>query len=205
MISSGEINVFLAPRYITDNLENFLAEAELGLAYIKQPDGKFIQGDKLKNYLPLLLRRSVTCSALLTPLFSILAHVNEMQNPQNRTFLHTTELMTKYFSDTFNQLSMADQTRLVAHQERLANLIKHGAKKSEIDYVQSMIDQFVIFDSKHFKYARFQSIAALNYIPEAQLSAEQLQYLKEPEVHQQLDEEQSLVSSTLEYYREHRN
>lgn len=199
---SSKFNGFLAPMYVTNNLRRFFFDANLGPASIKQPDGTFIPGDHIRNYLYLLLwGRGISSSGLLTPLFSLYARVNKIQDPEDQRFLQATPLMIEHFGEIFNQLPFEDQQYLSAQKERLANLIKNGASKSEIDHVQRMVDNYVIFDPNHFKYHRFQSIIVRNCVPKAQLSVEQLQYLKEPEVRLQLDEEQRIVSSTLEWYR----
>lgn len=198
---SDEVDGFLTPRYITDTLKNFFAEANLGLAFTKQHDGTFTTGDQLRNYLHLLLECGISSLALLTPLFSIYARVNEMPDPQDRRFLRATPLMIKYFSDIFSQFPLEDQQRLSSEKEQLANLIETKADYSEINCVQRMIDRYSIFDPNHFRYAYFQRIIARNRVPKEELSTEQLQHLTDPDVRLSLDDEQRIVSTTLEYYR----
>lgn len=198
---TGGSNGFKNAMFVTDNLKQFFASDDLGLAYIKQDDGTFVQGEKLKNYLHLFLQQGVTSSALLTPLFSIYAHVHKMQDPTNRSFLHATSSMMKYFGDTFSKLPVDDQEKVNALRTQLAELVKSGASQEEIEKLQKKLETPNLFDPSHFKYSRFQSIAARNRVPKELLTPEQLQYLKDLEVRQRLDEEQRLVSSTLEYYR----
>jgi hypothetical protein len=144
---------FRIPIRVSENLCGFFREANLGLVDPRDP-----KSGALKEQVPLLIEGCITSAALLTPLFSIYAIVNNLtslassnrtdpRNPKsallpadqmNHQMLGADALMTKWFGSTFNLL-----------RSRGSHMTENG---SEIP----------AFDPHNFKYASFQSLVSLN-------------------------------------------
>jgi hypothetical protein len=163
---------FKNPILVTENMRAFFAEANLG------NDPRFPGSPALNTQLA-VGSEGVTTRAILTPLFNIYAHVNNMQkDPAHRQFLTSTPQMDRFFAQTY------------------ANL---AARPARVSTKGEPIPQF---DPRRFRYASIQSIIADNSIPKEQLSPEQVDYLKADATVARLAEEQALVSGILKVYRD---
>lgn len=186
------------PMYVNQNLSQFFANANLGHAFVRVVDEHGQeqwqdQGD-LNQFLQLLTQNGITSSALLTPLFSIYARVNNMQYADNRQFLKATDDMLNYFRETFDYLTHEDQDKPRTRKQKVKD--ETTGKTTE----QNVQEQ--PFDPSRFRYSRFQSIVMRNRKQTQDLSEEEKQVLADPQVRQRLADEQQLVSDTLRYYRE---
>ena len=185
------------PMYVNENLSQFFANASLGHAYVRVvQDGEEHwqdQGD-LNQFLQLLTQNGITSSALLTPLFSIYARVNNMQYSDNRQFLKATDDMLTYFRETFDYLTNEDQNKPRTRKQKVKD--ETTGKTTE----QNVQEQ--PFDPSRFRYSRFQSIVMRNRKQTQDLSEDEKLVLADPQVRQRLADEQQLVSDTLRYYRE---
>jgi len=189
----GTVAGFKNPIIVSENMINFFRTANLGQGITGVPtfnhEGKIVAlADRRSlgslNQLLAVSTNGITTRAIMTPLFNIYAHVNNMQqDPTNHQFLAATTDMYKYFSQTFASLS--------ARPAKMSKPDKNGVRKP--------IPQF---DPKHFRYASIQSIVAENTRPKESLSEEEKAYLATPEVAQRLEQEQAIVSQTLFTYRE---
>jgi hypothetical protein len=202
---------FRTPIMVSDSLRDFFANAELGYS-----DPTDANSAPLRDVIQLLVNRDVqaelaqqvgladipgiTTPALLTPLFSIYAAVNQLTDlatnnrgksevDKNRQYLGADAAMKQYFADTFRRL-----TARGAHET---------AKGTTVP----------AFDPNNFKYADFQSLVKYNRrsndgtIKEGNakvanpagpaLSAEEQALLAAPEIKERLDQEQESVSGTL--------
>lgn len=210
---AGGSNGFKLPRFISSELGKFFADPanDLGPAYVKleqtgedgQKTVSYKQLDQpLNDYLALLTKHNITSAALLTPLFNIYAIRNQMQyDPEHREFLRATPLMKKHLGGIFPQLVQKDNEELARKQAELQDLISSGASQKKIEDLRKKIAKSSIFNEDRFPYPRIQSIVAFNMIPKDVLSQEQVDFLKNPEVVSKLEEEQRVVSNTLEFYR----
>lgn len=189
---------FVIPIYVSDSLRTFFSQANLGSAYLSEQDGQgnvtWKEAGKLKDYLQLLTSQSITSPALLTPLFSIYAKVNNMQDPNNRQFLSATRDMHQYFGTTFQRLREQD----------LAKPKTTHVRRKDPSSGQTLTEEVSIppFDPSRFRYANFQSIVSFNRVPKEELSENQKVFLQSDDVKQRLSDEQTLVSSTLSFYRQ---
>jgi len=190
-------NGFRNPMYVTSVIRDFFLKANLGPAFVLQEDdqgrSEWKQTDKPLNAYLSLLNQQITSAALLTPLFSIYAYVNNMQDLNNRQYLSATQEMCNFFGQTFTDMKNKDQATKVELQKQAQS----GDKKAEAD-----LAKLVVFDPSRFKYSRFQTIVALNRVPKSELTAEQQAALTNNQVKEALNNEQRLVSNTLTYYRE---
>lgn len=109
----GPVVGFTAPKYLSDNMRNFFREANLGPS---DPSNKWSE--------PLATSIDVGIAnvAVLTPLFNIYAHVNNMTVPGELQFLSATPLMHKYFAADFAAIPNFDPNRFrYASLQRLIN------------------------------------------------------------------------------------
>lgn len=204
---------FRIPILVSDQLRAFFSEANLGPVDPRDP-----KSSALKDELLLLTQNGVTSAALLTPLFSIYAIVNKLTeksssnhtNPKdlrspchsiedmNHQMLGADDLMYKHFSSTFDLL-----------RSRGAHTTEHGT-------------EIPAFDPQNFKYASFQSLVSLNRRTKdgklkrkvngnateeinpagPALSADEVAYLENEKVKEELEREQKRVSDTLAIYRD---
>lgn len=203
---------FRIPIRVSQNLSDFFREANLGPMNPSDP-----KSPALKSQIPLLTEGCTTSAALLTPLFSIYAIVNNLtgvarSNHQdgdpnkpllppgdmNHQMLGADKLMFKHFTETFRILT---------------NRGDHYTEKGTL--VEA-------FDPLNFKYASFQSIVSLNRrtkdgkikrktaqgtIEEDNpagpaLTDEEIESLSQDDVRMELDREQKIVSDCLKIYRD---
>lgn len=88
---------FTVPVYIDDNLRGFLAEGNFGLSDPGNPNSP-----PLKDFIS-AIRTGVTNRAILTPLFVIYVHVNNLQDKVKRQFIIPDALMLKWFGPIFDK------------------------------------------------------------------------------------------------------
>ena len=180
---------------VTDNMKAFFSRANLGPVDPRNPSS-----GPLKDQL-LVGRDGITTRAIMTPVFSIYAHVNNMQqDPTNGQYLTATSDMDAHFQETYRRLEAAPQTY---YKKKLAD----GSK------VEDRTRPIPKFRPDHFRYANVQQIVADNAFPVrgtpaekerpwlTALSDQQVAILKDPVIEKRLKEEQALVSSVLTYYR----
>lgn len=182
---------FKNPILVTDNMRTFFQSASLGTSNPHDP----ANAPPLNTQLQVGLS-GITTRAIMTPLFNIYAHVNQMQkDPKNKQFLTATPQMNQYFQDTYVRLAARPQKYQKNKETGEPDLSKPIPK----------------FDSNRFRYASIQSIVADNTIPASAdkpqaaylpvLTAEQGVILNAPETKARLEQEQVLVSGILEVYR----
>lgn len=207
---------FRTPIMVSDNLREFFTNAELGRTDPKDPSS-----DRIHDVIQLLINRDaqrdianqaglddipgITSPALLTPLFSIYAKVNNLKDratinqgksevDKNRHYLGADPMMKEYFANTFKRL-----TALGPHTTAKGNFAP-------------------TFDPNNFKYANFQSIVKYNRrtndgmitengqkVPNpagGPLSEEEQSILADESIGKRLNEEQEAVSDTLTRHRE---
>ncbi len=164
---------FRNPILILENMVGFLKEADMGLSDPSDPSSDTLSGCLMAT------ENRICTIAMLTPLFNIYAHINQMQtDPGNKQFLTATPLMHKWFGETFKEL----QNRPV----------RYNARGEEIPE----------FDPERFRYNRFQAIRSLNSIKRDTLTKEQLDHMYSDEILQRLDQDQEVVSGAMRWYRE---
>ena len=212
--STGKSAGFRNPILVTPNMIDFFRVANLGPSQVG-PNAD-------PNALPLNDFLSVredgkTTLAILTALFSIYAHVNNMQrDPENLQFLTSTPDMDAHFQETYRILEARPQT----YQKRKV-VGADGVERK----VEDRTKPIPIFRPDHFRYASIQSIVALNRIKKDNLTAEQKLQLGTPDmpaglsaaqtaqweaqrdaarqqVVDRLAQEQQMVSDVLAVYRE---
>lgn len=142
----------------------------------------------------LLINQGITSPALLTPLFSIYAKVNNMQDPANRQYLKATPDMHQFFEGTFNDLNKQDIAEPRTTRQRKKDPVTGQTVTEEVPIPP--------FTAERFRYANFQSIVSLNRVPKDTLTVEQKEFLDTPDIKARLADEQHLVSSTLAFYRQ---
>ena len=168
----------------------FFAQANLG------PSNPFVPNSQPLNQILAVGREGVTTRAIMTPLFNIYAHVNDMQkDPNNKQFLTSTPQMDQYFQETYTRLAGRPQKYQKDKETGQPDITKPIPK----------------FDPKRFRYASIQSIVADNTIPKDNtkpqsahlptLTPAQEAVLSAPETKARLEEEQTLVSGVLDVYR----
>lgn len=169
---------FKNPILVTDNMREFFRVANLG------PSDPGNTNSVPLNSVLAVGQNGVTTRAILTPLFNIYAHINNMaQDPNNKQFLTSTQQMDQYFQQTY--------ARLAARPQRYTKPDKNGVEKP-----------IPKFDPKRFRYASIQSIVADNTIKKDQLNEQQKAALADPATKERLEQEQALVSGILAVYRE---
>ena len=175
---------------VTDTMRDFFSQANLGPSQIGNP-----QSAPLNEVLS-IGSSGITTRAIMTALFSIYAHVNQMaSDPTNGAFLTATERMNQYFQDTY--------ARLAAQPQRYYKNRETG----EPDYSQPI----PIFDPNHFFWNRLQSIIADNTRPMKAdawqtdhlplVTAEEKAVLDGENTKQRLAYEQSLVTEIGKTYK----
>ena len=171
---------FKNPIVVSDNMKNFFASANLGPSDPRNPASAPLSQQLAVG------QNGVTTRAIMTPLFNIYAHVNNMQkDPENKQFLTATPEMNQYFQQTYANLAAKPQKYQKNKETGQPDLSKPIPK----------------FDPNHFRYASIQSIVAENTIKKDQLPAEYTAVLADPATAARLAQEQALVSGVLEYYR----
>jgi len=176
--TAGTSAGFKNPILVKDNMRQFFATANLGPVDPRNPSSQPL------NQVLAVGREGVTTRAIMTPLFNIYAHVNNMQQDrENKQFLTSTAEMDRYFSETYQRLAAAPQRFYKPDKEGVVKPIPR-------------------FDPKHFRYASIQSIVADNAVKSAELTAEQKAGLTAPATKARLEEEQNIVSGILALYRE---
>lgn len=144
---------FRIPIRVSENLCNFFRDANLGPVDPNDP-----KSGHLKAQIPLLIDGSITSAALLTPLFSIYAIVNNL-----------TSLASSNRSDPRNPKSALLAADQMNHQMLGADALMHKWFRETFDLLKSrgshMTDngsEIPAFDPQNFKYASFQSLVSLN-------------------------------------------
>ena len=199
---------FKNPIKVSENMRQFFSQANLGPSDPAQP------GSTPLNQVLAVGANGITTRAIMTPLFNIYAHVNQMQkDPNNKQFLTATPQMNQYFQETYARLAAKPQKYQTDKETGQPDLAKPIPK----------------FDSARFRFASIQSIVADNTVPTASLSdAEKVQLARLPvnkelpetpgNPHRfvgspdqiatanatidRLEQEQALVSGILAMYRE---
>lgn len=93
----SQVGSFTLPVYIDDNLRGFLAEGNFGLSDPGNPNSP-----PLKDFIS-AIRTGVINRAILTPLFNIYVHVNNLQDKINKQFIIPDALMLKWFGHIFDK------------------------------------------------------------------------------------------------------
>ena len=189
---------FKNPIKVTENMQRFLAEANLGPSGVIYKDEVNKKGELVRvpfdldpasaplNTLLAAGQAGVTTRAIMTPLFNIYVATNAMQkDPVNRQFLTATPQMNQYFQPTY--------ARLAAKPQKY--------QKNKATGGEDLSKPLPKFDPNHFRFASIQSIVADNTVPAATLSAEEQAYLANPAVVARLAEEQQIVSDVLKVYK----
>ena len=171
---------FKNPIKVTPNMQQFFANANLGPSDPSNPNSAPL------NTLLAVGANGITTRAIMTPLFNIYAHVNQMQkDPANKQFLTATPQMNQYFQQTYANLAAKPQKY----------------QKNKATGGEDLSKPLPKFDPNHFRFASIQSIVADNTVPAATLSAEEQAYLANPAVVARLAEEQQIVSDVLKVYK----
>lgn len=168
---------FNLPIRVSQNLQQFFATANLGPVDPQNP-----AGPQLRDHLQLLTQQGITSPSLLTPLFSIYAKVNNMQNPGQRNLLMADAHMRQYLGTTLARL-----------QE---DIQPHMGKPGKGGKPPKMLPGF---DANAFPYAYLQNITKLNKVQLSDAEKQQLQ--GNAEVMTRLAAEQQMVSACLAIYR----
>lgn len=177
---------FKNPIFVSDAMKNFFAVANLG----SDPRPGF-EGEAPLNTQLAVGAQGVTTRAIMTPLFNIYAHVNQMQkDPAHKQYLTATDQMNQFFAPTWQRLTAKDRAQDAGPNPRLTKPDKNGVRKP-----------IPVFDPQHFQYNRVQSIVADNNIKKETLNAEQLAFLDNAATKRRLAEEQYKVSGILLFYR----
>lgn len=177
---SGKATGFQRPMFVDEEMKAFFKTANLGPSDPNDPNSAPL------NTLLAVGDTGVTTNGMMTPLFSIYATVNNMQqDPTNKQFLTATPEMDRYFSQTY--------------QKAAAEPVRY--KKNKVTGQPDLSQPLPKFDPKHFRYANIQTIVKYHVIKKPQLSEEHKAYLDNPEVKARLDEEQKIVSKALDVYR----
>jgi hypothetical protein len=182
---------FKNPILVSDSMREFFSQANLGPSDPSNPNSA-----PLSSVLA-VGQNGVTTRAIMTPLFNIYAHVNQMQkDPENKQFLTATPQMNQYFQDTYARLAARPQKYQKDKETGRPDPTKPIPK----------------FDPNRFRYASIQSIVADNTRPKdasspqashlALLTPEEEAVLEDPATKQRLAQEQDLVSGILSVYRE---
>lgn len=168
---------FSLPIRITPELQQFFATANLGLVDPRDPGS-----GQLLSKLALLTQYGITSRSLLTPLFSIYAQVNGLQNPGQRSRLHADAHMRQYLGSALAKLE--------------ATIPEHMGKPGKSGKPPK---RQPAFDSNSFPYSYLQYIIKENKVS---LSPEEKAALQKDEnTLALLAAEQKLVSDTLAVYR----
>jgi hypothetical protein len=175
----GTVAGFKNPILVSDELRSFFASANLGPSDPRDPRSAPLASQLMVG------QNGVTRQAIMTPVFSIYARLNDMQkDPSNRQFLTATPDMDRFLGATYQRLRDAD---LVKQREgKLVN--KRG-------------EALPVFDPRHFRYGAIQQIVKDNTVPKEALTADQVAALATPEIKARLDQEQELVSRANDYYK----
>lgn len=169
---------FNLPIRVTPALQQFFATANLGPVDPRDPTGP-----QLRDHLLLLSQDGITSPSLLTPLFSIYAQVNGLQNPQQRNLLRADANMQQYLGPTLMELQRTIQP--------------HMGKPGKTGKPARMLPGF---NPEAFPYAYLQNIIKLNKVD---LTPEEKAALQaDTQRMARLAAEQQMVSATLAVYRE---
>jgi len=172
---------FSLPIRISDDLRGFFTNANLGLIEPRLPPSS--DNTELRENLPLLTKYGITSPSLLTPLFSIYALVNGLQNGEQRNLLHADEYMRQALGTTLATLQ--------------ATVKDHPGKQPKNGGAPRMIPGF---NPDAFPYSYLQKIIKENKLP--QTKDEQKALMADTTVMANLHKEQDLVSKVLDIYRE---
>ena len=199
---------FKNPILVTDNMRAFFSTANLG------PSDPTNAASTPLNQVLAVGQNGVTTRAIMTPLFNIYAHVNNMQkDPENKQYLTATPQMNQYFQQTYARLAQKPQKFQKSKETGEPDLTKPIPR----------------FDPNRFRYASIQSIVADNTVPSTALDQQQKVVLARLPVNKELpadpsnpfkfvgtpqeiaaanatisrlEQEQALVSGILAMYRE---
>jgi hypothetical protein len=171
---------FSLPIRVTDELKNFFATANLGSVDPSDP-----KSPSLSSQLVLLTQGGVTSPSLLTPLFSIYVNRNGLQDKEHRNILHADTHMSKYLGNTLTRLQREIQP--------------HQSKPSKNGKPARMLPGF---NPASFPYYYLQNIVQANKVPMSKEETAQL--ASNQDVVIRLQQEQQMVSSILDTYREAR-
>lgn len=180
---------FANPIRVTDELREFFKTAELGYiggvtrknnvkrtpeAITANPNDP--ANGRLVDVLGLLTERGVTSPSLLTPLFSIYALVNNLQDPEHHNMLHADAHMNRYLGEALAR----------AEAEVKAHITPKGK-------------QMPAFDRNAFPYTYVQYITKFSKpaMSKDERKLETKTLMDQPGVMERLREEQQVVSDTL--------
>jgi len=91
---------FKTPIRVTDNMREFIRNGDFGLSDPNDPNSPPL------NQMLMVTENNITTRSMLTPLFNIYAHVNDMQqDPNNKQYLTSTPTMDQYFRETYLKLA----------------------------------------------------------------------------------------------------
>lgn len=177
---SGKATGFQRPMFVDENMVNFFKTANLGPSDPNNPNSTPL------NQVLSVAQDGVTTNGMMTPLFSIYATLNNMQqDPTNGQYLTSTPEMDRYFSATYQQAANEPQRYY----------------KDKVTGEYDLTRPLPKFDPKHFRYANIQTIVKYHVAKKDQLSAEHKAYLETDAVKQKLKQEQAIVSKALDVYR----
>lgn len=195
----GTSKGFHIPIYVSQAMQNFFAEANLG--YVVPFD---VQSGQLNNSL-LLTSDRITTRAILTPLFSIYAFLNGMQRDKNSLqYLTATNLMNKYFNDTYDSILQSEQEKAYVAYEKAGSPQNYPMENGRPSLVNKKGEPIPFFDPMKFRFASLQSIVKFHAIPSKGLDENAKQTLNSEQVKTRLAEEQKVVSCNLFYYKNQR-
>jgi hypothetical protein len=143
---------FKNPILVTDNMRAFFSQANLGPSDPTNPASTPL------NQVLAVGQNGVTTRAIMTPLFNIYAHVNNMQkDPENKQYLTATPQMNQFFQETYARLAAKPQK------------FQKNKETGEPDMGKTIPR----FDPNRFRYASIQSIVADNTVPNEALNQQQ--------------------------------
>lgn len=171
---------FSLPIKVSDELKNFFATANLGPVDPTDP-----KSPSLSSQLVLLTQAGITSPSLLTPLFSIYVNRNNLQDKEQRNYLHADEHMKKHLGGTLSRLQKEIQP--------------HQSKPSKNGKPARMLPGF---NPSNFPYYYLQNIVQSNKV--SMTKEETATLAADAGVSARLAQEQQLVSAILDSYREAR-
>ena len=172
---------FKNPIKVTDNMREFFSNASLGPSVPGNPSSQAL------SQILAVGQNGITTRAIMTPLFNIYAHVNQMQkDPANKQFLTATAEMNQHFGPTYQRLAAKPQKFQKNKETGQPDLSKPIPK----------------FDPNRFRYASIQSIVADNTVPKDQVSAEENIVLARLPVNKELPGDPNFPNPDPEKYRE---
>lgn len=194
-------NPMYLPIYINSLLVKYFKSIDLGKAYRLKDENdetSFVEyNSDLKKCLPLLLEKGIASSALLTPLFIIITKLYKFQDDKNRQFVIPDKNFSDHFGRIFEDVERERHEKLALLNEQLKNATDDNTRRK----LQAEIadETKKTLDPNRFRSVRFQTIVSRCRAKE--LTEEQKELLKDPEIIRRMNEEQNIVSQTLKHLK----